>query len=93
MESVWNGERLEHFFGGQNGGWGDGEVCGEREDFFGEERRGEERREGEKERELLGDNGHESSRRMIIGAMGEGEVQRRFVLFLELDESAVGDFL
>ena len=93
MESVWNGERLEHFFGGQNGGWGDGEVCGEREDFFGEERRGEERREGEKERELLGDNGHESSRRMIIGAMGEGEVQRGFVLFLELDESAVGDFL
>ena len=93
MESVWNGERLEHFFGGQDGGWGDGEVCGTREDFFGEERRGEERREDEKERELLGDNGHESSQRMIIGAMGEGEVQRRFVLFLELDESAVGDFL
>jgi hypothetical protein len=29
----------------------------------------------------------------IGGAVGEGEVWRRFVLFLELDESAVGDFL
>ena len=63
MESFWNRERLEHFLGGQNGGWWDGEVCGEREDFFGEERRGEERREDEKERELLGENGHERRRR------------------------------
>ena len=58
MESVGNGERFEHFLGGQDGGRGDGEVCGEREDFFGEQRRGCERREDEKERERLGENGH-----------------------------------